>query len=45
MLADAGQLTIRVDQQYFALDEVNEAFRLVAEGSGKGKTVIRFVSD
>ena len=45
MLAGAGQLTIRMDKQYFALDEVNEAFRLVADGSGKGKTVIWFVSD
>ena len=45
MLADAGQLTIRVDRQHFALDEVNEAFRQVAEGSGKGKTGIQLVSD
>lgn len=45
MLADAGQLTIRVDPQYFALDEVNQAFHQVAEGRGKGKTVIRLVSE
>lgn len=43
-LANAGQLTIRVDQQHFALQDVNEAFRQVAEGRGKGKTVIEFVS-
>ncbi|WP_460095380.1 zinc-dependent alcohol dehydrogenase family protein [Pseudomonas sp. S2_B03] len=42
-LANADQLTIRVDQQYFALQDVNEAFRQVAEGRGKGKTVIEFV--
>ncbi|MCY1433241.1 Phenolphthiocerol synthesis polyketide synthase type I Pks15/1 [compost metagenome] len=45
VLANTGQLTIRVDQQPFALDEVNEAFRQVAEGRGKGKTVIRLVSE
>lgn len=44
VLANAGQLTIRVDQQQFALDEVNEAFRQVAEGRGQGKTVIRLVN-
>lgn len=44
-LADAGQLTIRVDQQHFVLDEVNEAFRQVAEGRGMGKTVIQLVSE
>ncbi|WLH37988.1 zinc-dependent alcohol dehydrogenase family protein [Pseudomonas sp. FP2196] len=43
-LANAGQLTIRVDQQHFALPDVNEAFRQVAEGRGKGKTVIQVVS-
>jgi NADPH:quinone reductase-like Zn-dependent oxidoreductase len=43
-LANADQLTIRVDQQYFALQDVNEAFRQVAEGRGKGKTVIEFVA-
>ncbi|UST71996.1 zinc-dependent alcohol dehydrogenase family protein [Pseudomonas siliginis] len=42
-LANAGQLTIRVDQQHFAMQDVNEAFRQVAEGRGKGKTVIEFV--
>lgn len=45
VLANAGQLTIRVDQQQFALDEVNEAFRQVAEGRGQGKTVIRLVNE
>lgn len=45
ILADAGQLTIRLDPQYFALDEVNQAFHQVAEGRGKGKTVIRLVSE
>ncbi|WP_236225459.1 zinc-dependent alcohol dehydrogenase family protein [Pseudomonas pseudonitroreducens] len=45
ILADAGQLTIRVDHQQFALDEVNDAFRQVAEGRGKGKTVIQLVSE
>lgn len=45
ILADAGQLTIRVDHQQFALDEINDAFRQVAEGRGKGKTVIQLVSE
>lgn len=45
MLADAGQLVIRVDQQLFALDEVNDAFRQVAESRGKGRTVIQLVSE
>ena len=44
-LANAGQLTIRVDQRRFELPEVNEAFRQVAEGRGKGKTVIQLVSE
>lgn len=44
-LVDAGQLTIRVDQQPFTLADVNEAFRQVAEGRGQGKTVIRLVSE
>lgn len=44
-LADAGQLTIRVDQQPFALADVNEAFRQVATGRGQGKTVIQLVSE
>ncbi|MCK8656487.1 MULTISPECIES: zinc-dependent alcohol dehydrogenase family protein [Pseudomonas] len=44
-LANAGQLTIRVDQQHFELSEVNEAFRQVAQGRGKGKTVIQLVSE
>ncbi|WP_051600455.1 zinc-dependent alcohol dehydrogenase family protein [Pseudomonas moraviensis] len=43
-LANAGQLTIRVDQQHFAPQDVNEAFRQVVEGRGKGKTVIEFVA-
>jgi D-arabinose 1-dehydrogenase-like Zn-dependent alcohol dehydrogenase len=34
-----------VDQQHFELPEVNEAFRQVAEGRGKGKTVIQLVSE
>jgi NADPH:quinone reductase-like Zn-dependent oxidoreductase len=45
VLADAGQLAIRVDPHQFALDEVNDAFRQVAEGRGRGKTVIQLVSD
>ncbi|MQG95007.1 zinc-dependent alcohol dehydrogenase family protein [Pseudomonas sp. MN1F] len=45
LLANAGQLTIRVDQQHFALAEVNEAFRQVAGGRSKGKTVIQLVSE
>lgn len=45
VLADAGQLTIRVDPQQFALDEVNDAFRQVAEGRAQGKTVIRLVNE
>jgi len=44
-LANAGQLTIRVDEHHFALPDVNEAFRQVAEGLGKGKTVIQLVSE
>ncbi|MDY7067660.1 hypothetical protein PsexTeo8_41500 [Pseudomonas extremaustralis] len=43
-LANAGQLKIRIDQQPFGLNDVNEAFRQVAEGRGKGKTVIHLVS-
>ena len=43
--ANAGQLAIRVDPQQFALDEVNDAFRQVAEGRGRGKTVIQLVSE
>ncbi|WP_144173927.1 zinc-dependent alcohol dehydrogenase family protein [Pseudomonas sp. Kh13] len=45
VLANAGQLAVRVDQQQFTLDEVNDAFRQVAEGRGKGKTIIQLVSD
>lgn len=45
VLANAGQLAIRVDPQQFALDEVNDAFRQVAEGRGRGKTVIQLVSE
>ncbi|MFG0421601.1 zinc-dependent alcohol dehydrogenase family protein [Pseudomonas sp. zjy_8] len=44
-LANAGQLAIRVDPQQFALDEVNDAFRQVAEGRGRGKTVIQLISE
>ncbi|MGG5872237.1 zinc-dependent alcohol dehydrogenase family protein [Pseudomonas peli] len=44
-LADAGQLRIRVDQQRYKLHEVNEALRQVAEGRGKGKTVIELLSN
>ncbi len=44
-LANAGQLKIRIDQQQFGLNAVNEAFRQVAEGRGKGKTVIHLVSE
>jgi NADPH:quinone reductase-like Zn-dependent oxidoreductase len=43
-LADAGQLRIRVNQQRYELHEVNEALRQVAEGRGKGKTVIELLS-
>ncbi|MCY1189284.1 Narbonolide/10-deoxymethynolide synthase PikA2, modules 3 and 4 [compost metagenome] len=45
VLANAGQLAIRVDPQQFALDEVHDAFRQVAEGRGRGKTVIQLVSE
>lgn len=45
VLANAGQLAIRVDPQQFALDEVNDAFRQVAEGRGRGKTVIQLASE
>ncbi|AFK72303.1 quinone oxidoreductase [Pseudomonas putida SJTE-1] len=45
VLANAGQLAIRVDPQQFALDEVNDAFRQVAEGRGRGKTVIQLVCE
>ncbi len=44
-LADAGQLRIRVYQQRYELHEVNEALRQVAEGRGKGKTVIELLSN
>ncbi len=44
-LADAGQLTVRVDQQRFGLDTVNDAFRQVAQGRGKGKTIIQLVNE
>ncbi|MDF3135260.1 zinc-dependent alcohol dehydrogenase family protein [Pseudomonas extremaustralis] len=43
-LANAGKLKIRIDQQPFGLNDVNEAFRQVAEGRGKGKTVVHLVS-
>lgn len=39
-LVDAGQLNIRVDRHPYQLHEINEAFRQVEEGRGKGKTVI-----
>lgn len=45
VLANAGQLAIRVDPQQFALDEVNDAFRQVAQGRGRGKTVIQLISE
>lgn len=45
VLANAGQLAIRVDPQQFALDELNDAFRQVAEGRGRGKTVIQLISE
>lgn len=45
VLANAVQLAIRVDPQQFALDEVNDAFRQVAEGRGRGKTVIQLASE
>ncbi|MFJ4111977.1 zinc-dependent alcohol dehydrogenase family protein [Pseudomonas sp. NPDC089758] len=44
-LVNAGQLAVRVDEHHFALSEVNAAFRQVAEGLGKGKTVIQVVSE
>ncbi|MCE5977852.1 zinc-dependent alcohol dehydrogenase family protein [Pseudomonas sp. JR33AA] len=45
VLANAGQLAIRVDPQQFALEEVNDAFRQVAQGRGRGKTVIQLISE
>ncbi|MGE7991501.1 alcohol dehydrogenase catalytic domain-containing protein [Pseudomonas sp. NPDC089554] len=39
-LVEAGQLSLRVDAQHFGLEDVNQAFRQVAEGRGLGKTVL-----
>jgi NADPH:quinone reductase-like Zn-dependent oxidoreductase len=39
-LIEAGALRIKIDQTRFGLGEVNEAFAQVAEGRGKGKTVV-----
>ena len=44
-LADAGQLKIRVDPHAYPLNEVNAAFRQVADGLGKGKTVVSLPAD
>ena len=40
VLFEAGALRIKVDQTRFGLGDVNEAFAQVAEGRGKGKTVV-----
>jgi NADPH:quinone reductase-like Zn-dependent oxidoreductase len=42
-LADAGQLTIRVNQRRYALHEANEALLHVAQGAREGKIVIDLV--
>jgi len=39
-LVEAGQLRIKVDAHRFGLNDVNEAFKQVAEGLGAGKTVV-----
>jgi NADPH:quinone reductase-like Zn-dependent oxidoreductase len=39
-LIETGALRIKIDQTRFGLGEVNEAFAQVAEGRGKGKTVV-----
>ena len=40
-LVETGALRIKVDQTRFGLEDVNEAFAQVAEGRGKGKTVVQ----
>ncbi|MDF0731611.1 zinc-dependent alcohol dehydrogenase family protein [Pseudomonas entomophila] len=40
-LVEAGQLGIRLDTRCFGLAEANEALRQVAEGRGRGKTVLQ----
>lgn len=45
VLANAGKLAIRLDPQQFVLDDINEAFRQVAEGLGQGKTVIQLLGE
>ncbi|WP_439862628.1 zinc-dependent alcohol dehydrogenase family protein [Pseudomonas antarctica] len=44
LLADAGKLSIRLNERRFGLHEVNEAFLDVAQGASKGKTVIDVVT-
>lgn len=39
-LVEAGQLQIKVDEHRFGLDDVNDAFKQVAQGLGAGKTVV-----
>jgi NADPH:quinone reductase-like Zn-dependent oxidoreductase len=43
-LADAGQLSIRVDPQRYGLHAANEALRQVVQGDGQGKTVIELLA-
>lgn len=44
-LADAGLLRANLDAQRYTLQKVNEAFSRVAQGLGRGKTVIDLVRE
>ena len=39
-MAEAGQLSPSLDPRRFTLDEVDEAYRLIAEGLARGKLSI-----
>lgn len=43
-LADAGQLSPRLDERRFSLDQAEEAHALVREGTNVGKVVVELVS-
>ncbi|MCS3470178.1 NADPH:quinone reductase-like Zn-dependent oxidoreductase [Pseudomonas sp. JUb42] len=39
-MAEAGQLRVRLDDRRFTLNDVNDAYRVVAEGNAAGKVVV-----